>query len=84
MVSRDPSSSNIVLMLSSQKLKPNFMVVMWNKYYGNENPPKIQATDQPASSAPTSSNFVPPPELIAKPSKGVIHKFSYKTHSMAT
>lgn len=43
MVSWDASSFNIVLTLSSSKLKSNVLVATWNKVYGNENPLNGQA-----------------------------------------
>jgi hypothetical protein len=60
MVARDPSSSNMVLMLSSSKLKSDVMVATRNKDYGNVNPLNGQATDQPTSSTPPSSDPTPP------------------------
>jgi len=78
MVSQDAYSFNMVLMLSSSKLKFDVLVANQNKNYGNVNPLNSQATDQPANSAPPSSNLVPPmvpTEFTIKPPKGAIHKF---------
>lgn len=53
MVSRDPSSSNTVLMLSSLKSRSDVLVATQNKDYGNLNPSNGQATNQPSSLAPS-------------------------------
>jgi len=50
LVSRDPTSSNLVSILSSTKSKVDVMVTTHNKYYGNENSPNDQHTDQPTNS----------------------------------
>lgn len=81
MVSRDPSSSNMVLMPSSMNPKSDVMVATRNTYYGNVNPMNGQDIDQPTSLAPPSSNPTPPmipTELTIKPLKGVIHNSSFK------
>lgn len=80
MVTLDLAFSNVVLMVSSTKLKNDFMVATRNKDYINVNPMTGHATDQPTSfvtypSYPTPNAF--PTELTIKPPKEVIHKFAF-------
>jgi len=79
-VSRDPSSSNTILMLFSRKPNSDFMVDTWNKDYGNVNPLNSQATNQHTNLTSPSSNPTLPMitmELTIKPLKGIIHKSAF-------
>lgn len=60
MASRDASSSNTIMILSSLKLKYDVMVTTGNKDYGNVKLSNSQAIDHPASFVPPSSDHVPP------------------------
>lgn len=60
MVSWDPSSSNMVLIFSSSKLKFDVMVVTQKKDYGNVSPPNSQTTNQIASSTSPSYDSTTP------------------------
>jgi len=86
MVARDPPSSSSVMILSSTKMKNEFMLEMRNKDYVNSNLSTGQATDQPRNS--TSSTLDPVPNLVPtklriKPPRGVIRKSSFNTHVRA-
>lgn len=86
MVAWDPSSSKMVLILSSSKLRSDVLVATRNKDYGNVNLLKIQATNQLDSSVPSSLDPTPLyilTELTIKPPKCIIHKSSFNPHATA-
>lgn len=87
MVSRDLSSSKLVLLLSFAELKSDVMVATENKYYGNVNTSNGQATDQSTSSIVSPLDPTPyafPTKLKNKPPKGVIHKSRFILRVRAT
>lgn len=80
LVSKDPTSSNLVLMLSSTKPKNDILVATQSKDYGNVNPSNGETIDQPTNliTSPSDSapNFVPT-KLKIKPPKGVNQKLTF-------